>query len=77
MPFRLASLPEYRISAGVVRDLFRAKLAARRNLTPLGFYRGMVVVGCEPGEIEILVGPCADRARLLAMTIQLSWSRPC
>ena len=31
----------------------------------------------EPGEIEILVGPCADRARLLVTTIQLSWSRPC
>jgi beta-glucosidase len=31
----------------------------------------------EPGEIEILVGPCADRARLLATTIRLSWSRPC
>jgi beta-glucosidase len=31
----------------------------------------------EPGEVEILVGPCADRSRLLATTIQLSWSRPC
>src|SRR5271165_249238 len=31
----------------------------------------------EPGDIEILVGPCADRSRLLATTIQLSWSRPC
>ncbi len=31
----------------------------------------------EPGEVEILVGPCADRTRLLAATIQLSWSRPC
>ena len=31
----------------------------------------------EPGEIEILVGPCADRSQLLAATIQLSWSRPC
>ena len=31
----------------------------------------------EPGEIEILVGPCADRSKLLAATIQLSWSRPC
>jgi beta-glucosidase len=31
----------------------------------------------EPGEVEILVGPCADRSRLLAATIQLSWSRPC
>jgi beta-glucosidase len=31
----------------------------------------------EPGEIEILVGPCADRAQLLAATLRLSWSRPC
>lgn len=31
----------------------------------------------EPGEVEILVGPCADRAQLLATTIDLSWSRPC
>jgi beta-glucosidase len=31
----------------------------------------------EPGEVEILVGPCADRARLLAATVRLSWSRPC
>jgi beta-glucosidase len=31
----------------------------------------------EPGEVEILVGPCADRAQLLAATIRLSWSRPC
>jgi beta-glucosidase len=25
----------------------------------------------EPGEVEILVGPCADRTQLLAATIQL------
>ena len=31
----------------------------------------------EPGEVEILVGPCADRAQLLAATVDLSWSRPC
>jgi beta-glucosidase len=31
----------------------------------------------EPGEVEILVGPCADRSQLLATTIHLSWSRPC
>jgi beta-glucosidase len=31
----------------------------------------------EPGEVEILVGPCADRSQLLAATILLSWSRPC
>jgi beta-glucosidase len=31
----------------------------------------------EPGQVEILVGPCADRSRLLIATINLSWSRPC
>jgi beta-glucosidase len=31
----------------------------------------------EPGDVEILVGPCADRSRLLLATIHLSWSRPC
>ncbi len=31
----------------------------------------------EPGEVEILVGPCADRSQLLMATIRLSWSRPC
>jgi beta-glucosidase len=31
----------------------------------------------EPGDVEILVGPCADRSKLLAATIQLAWSRPC
>jgi beta-glucosidase len=31
----------------------------------------------EPGEVEILVGPCADRTRLLIETVRLAWSRPC
>ncbi len=31
----------------------------------------------EPGEVEILVGPCADRSQLLVSTIRLAWSRPC
>jgi beta-glucosidase len=31
----------------------------------------------EPGQVEILVGPCADRSRLLVATIDLAWSRPC
>jgi beta-glucosidase len=31
----------------------------------------------EPGEVEILVGPSADRSQLLSTTIRLSWSRPC
>jgi beta-glucosidase len=26
----------------------------------------------EPGEVEILVGPCADRAKLLATTVHLA-----
>jgi len=30
-----------------------SKLAEKRGLEPLGFYRGMVVVGCEPGEMGI------------------------
>ena len=36
--------------AVVVMD---AKEASRRNLQPLGIYRGLVVVGCEPGEMGI------------------------
>jgi beta-glucosidase len=31
----------------------------------------------EPGEVEILVGPCADRTQLLVATIQLVASCPC
>jgi beta-glucosidase len=31
----------------------------------------------EPGEVEILVGPCADRSQLLVASIHLAWSRPC
>ncbi len=31
----------------------------------------------EPGDFEILVGPCADRSRLLSVTVPVSWSRPC
>jgi acetyl-CoA C-acetyltransferase len=37
-------------AAVVVMD---AAEASRRNITPLGFYRGMVVVGCDPGEMGI------------------------
>jgi beta-glucosidase len=29
----------------------------------------------EPGEVEVLVGPCADRSRLLAATIHLAPAR--
>jgi len=31
----------------------------------------------EAGEVEILVGPCADRSQLLAATIQLVLPCPC
>ncbi|HVA36733.1 MAG TPA: acetyl-CoA C-acyltransferase [Candidatus Dormibacteraeota bacterium] len=37
-------------AAVVVMD---AKLAEQRGLDPLGYYRGMVVVGCDPGEMGI------------------------
>ena len=37
-------------AAVVVMD---SKLAEKRGLNPLGFYRGMVVVGCDPGEMGI------------------------
>lgn len=47
-------------SACVVMD---AKLAEQRNLTPLGFYRGMVTVGCEPDEMGI--GPVFAIPKLL------------
>jgi len=30
-----------------------SKLAAKRGLSPLGIYRGLVVVGCDPGEMGI------------------------
>jgi len=37
-------------AAVVVMD---SKLAEQRGLNPLGFYRGLVVVGCDPGEMGI------------------------
>jgi len=30
-----------------------SKLAEKRGLSPLGIYRGLVVVGCDPGEMGI------------------------
>lgn len=33
--------------------LMEAKCAEKRNLEPLGFYRGMVLAGCEPNEMGI------------------------
>lgn len=47
-------------SACVVMD---AKIAERRNLDVLGFYRGMAVAGCEPGEMGI--GPVFAVPKLL------------
>ena len=47
-------------SACVVMD---AKLAEQRNITPLGYYRGMVVVGCESDEMGI--GPVFAIPKLL------------
>jgi acetyl-CoA C-acetyltransferase len=47
-------------AAVVVMD---AKEASRRNLQPLGMYRGMVVSGCEPGEMGI--GPVSAVPKLL------------
>jgi acetyl-CoA C-acetyltransferase len=38
--------------AGAV-TIMDSALARRRNLTPLGIYRGYVVAGCEPGEMGI------------------------
>ncbi|MEA2664073.1 MAG: acetyl-CoA C-acetyltransferase [Candidatus Eremiobacteraeota bacterium] len=47
-------------SASVVMD---ADLARERGIEPLGFYRGMVVVGCEPDEMGI--GPVTAVPKLL------------
>ncbi|MGD0475434.1 MAG: acetyl-CoA C-acyltransferase [Candidatus Velthaea sp.] len=47
-------------AAVVVMD---SKLAEQRNLQPLGIYRGMVVVGCDPGEMGI--GPALAVPELL------------
>ncbi|HEX3847217.1 MAG TPA: acetyl-CoA C-acyltransferase [Steroidobacteraceae bacterium] len=50
-------------SAVVVMD---AKLAERRNLTPLGIFRGFAIAGCEPDEMGI--GPAFAVPRLLERT---------
>src|SRR5208283_5277174 len=47
-------------SACVVMD---ARLAERRNLTPLGVFRGFAVAGCEPDEMGI--GPVFAIPKLL------------
>jgi acetyl-CoA C-acetyltransferase len=50
-------------SACVVMD---AKLAEKRNLKPLGIFRGFTVAGCEPDEMGI--GPVFAIPRLLERT---------
>src|SRR5438477_2998836 len=47
-------------SASVVMD---ARMAERKNLTPLGIFRGFTVAGCEPDEMGI--GPVYAIPRLL------------
>ncbi|MDE2573554.1 MAG: acetyl-CoA C-acyltransferase [bacterium] len=64
--------PESTVTAGNSSQLsdgaaalvvMEAKLAEQRNIAPLGYYRGMVVVGCEPGEMGI--GPVVAVPELL------------
>src|SRR5215468_2445340 len=43
--------------------VMEAKLAEKRGLQPLGFYRGLAVAGCEPDEMGI--GPIYAVPRLL------------
>jgi acetyl-CoA C-acetyltransferase len=43
--------------------VMNAKLAEQRNIDPLGIYRGLAVVGCEPDEMGI--GPIYAVPRLL------------
>jgi acetyl-CoA C-acetyltransferase len=47
-------------AAVVIMD---AELANKRGITPLGFYRGMVAAGCDPGEMGI--GPVFAVPKLL------------
>jgi beta-glucosidase len=77
--------------ASVARPLLELKGFARIHLQPgekatvslslraedLRFLGPDLESTFEPGEVEILVGPCADRSKLLSATIKLSWSRPC
>jgi beta-glucosidase len=77
--------------ASVARPLLELKGFAKIQLQPgetatvslslraedLRFLGPELELSFEPGEVEILVGPCADRSKLLSATIKLSWSRPC
>ena len=76
--------------ASVARPLLELKGFAKIDLKPgeagtitlslraseLRFLGLDLVPVFEPGEVEILVGPCADRAQLLVATVNLTWSRP-
>jgi beta-glucosidase len=76
--------------ASVARPLLELKGFAKINLRPgeagtvtlslrateLRFLGVDLEPVFEPGEVEILVGPCADRSQLLVATIHLSSSRP-
>jgi beta-glucosidase len=77
--------------ASVARPLLELKGFGKISLSPGG--KGTVTLSLhasalrylgvdlqpvfEPGEVEILVGPCADRAQLLASTIKRAGTRPC
>jgi len=77
--------------ASVVRPLLELKGFAKISLRPnrtgtvtlalraadLRFLGADLEPVFEPGEFEILVGPCADRSQLLSTTVTVSWSRPC
>jgi beta-glucosidase len=71
--------------AGISRPLLELKGFAKINLSPGASGTVSMSLKCsdlrflgvnlesvfEPGEVEILVGPCADRAQLLAATVRL------
>jgi len=77
--------------ASVVRPLLELKGFAKISLRPgesgtvtlalraadLRFLGTDLEPVFEPGDFEILVGPCADRSQLLSVTVPVSWSRPC
>jgi len=74
--------------AGVARPLLELKGWGKADLAPaqratvtlrlpakeLRFLDAQLNTVFEPGEVEILVGPCADRSRLLAASVRLSVS---
>jgi len=52
----------------------RATVTLRLPASELRFLDADLNTVFEPGEVEILVGPCADRSRLLAASVRLSQS---